>query len=140
MLIQAGVNATAAGVLVTTNLFDTKSTHIYTINAKWGLGMKVVDGRETPEQLLVDINTGQIRVVYRSEDNTMLVFDDKGGVKEVTTADKGQAVLTNSRTMKLANAAKELVKIFGASPPLDVEWLFVGEELQIVQARPFVTK
>ena len=140
VLIQAGVNATAAGVLVTTNLFDTTSTHIYTINAKWGLGMKVVDGRETPEQLLVDINSGQIRVVSRSEDNTMLVFDDKGGVKEVTTQDKGQVVLTPARTMKLANAAKELVQIFGASPPLDIEWLFVGEELQIVQARPFVTK
>jgi hypothetical protein len=140
VLIQAGVNATAAGVLVTTNLFDTKSTHIYTINAKWGLGMKVVDGRETPEQLLVDIDTGQVRVVSRSEDETMLVFDDKGGVKEVTTADKGRAVLTNSRTMKLANAAKELVSIFGVRPPLDIEWLFVGEELQIVQSRPFVTK
>lgn len=140
VLVQAGVNATAAGVLVTRNLFNPEQRGTYTINAKWGLGMKVVDGRETPEQILVQVNTGQIRVVSRSDDETMLVFDEKGGVKEVKSAVVGGAVLTEKRALALARAARELVAIFGEEPPLDIEWLFVGDELQIVQARPFVTQ
>jgi phosphoenolpyruvate synthase/pyruvate phosphate dikinase len=44
VLVQVGVNASAAGVLVTKNLFDPEDTNSFTINAKRGLGMRVGTG------------------------------------------------------------------------------------------------
>ncbi|HYI02667.1 PEP/pyruvate-binding domain-containing protein, partial [Hyalangium sp.] len=85
VLVQVGVNATAAGVLVTKNLYDSRDNHTYTINAKRGLGLSVVSGTTVPEQVLYDIKYPGARVLSRSDDATMLVFDAQGGIKEVPT-------------------------------------------------------
>ena len=54
VLVQVGVNASAAGVLVTKNLWDLTDDHSFTINAKFGLGMRVVEGQKMPEQIIFD--------------------------------------------------------------------------------------
>src|SRR5262249_36160979 len=46
VLVQIGINATAAGVLVTKDLWDPTDDHSFTINAKWGLGERVVQGQK----------------------------------------------------------------------------------------------
>ncbi len=145
VLVEVGVNATAAGVLITTNTFDPRQTDTYTINAKSGLGIRVVDGHAIPEQLLVDVDNGQIRVLSRSDERTMLVFDPKGGVREVPVpgadGDGGapEPVLTPARARRLVAAAQAIVGLFPDQAPLDIEWLFQGDALHIVQARPYIT-
>ena len=74
VLVQVGVNATAAGVLVTKNLYDPQDDHTFTINAKKGLGIRVVDGERIPEQVLFDVRYPGARVISRSDDPIMLVF------------------------------------------------------------------
>ncbi len=140
ILVQEGVNATAAGVLVTTNIYDNRPNTIYTINAKSGLGIRVVDGRKLPEQILYNTKTGRMRVLSRSDEGTMLVFDDHGGVKEVPAPAAGTPVLTESRVRTLGTVCERLVAIFPKAAALDIEWLFQGETLHIVQARPYVTQ
>ncbi|MEZ4268631.1 MAG: PEP/pyruvate-binding domain-containing protein [Myxococcota bacterium] len=140
ILVQQGVDATAAGVLVTTNIYDTRPNTIYTINAKSGLGIRVVDGRKMPEQILYNTKTGRMRVLSRSDEGTMLVFDDHGGVKEVPAPALGTPVLTESRVKTLGTVCERLVAIFPEATALDIEWLFQGETLHIVQARPYVTQ
>jgi hypothetical protein len=140
ILVQQGVDATAAGVLVTTNIYDTRPNFIYTINAKSGLGIRVVDGRKMPEQILYNTNTGRMRVLSRSDEGTMLVFDDHGGVKEVPAPAAGTPVLTESRVKTLGTVCERLTKLFPDAKALDIEWLFQGETLHIVQARPYVTR
>ena len=49
MLVQIGVPATAAGVLVTAHPTDKNEKNTIQINAKSGLGMRVVDGKKLPE-------------------------------------------------------------------------------------------
>lgn len=137
-LVQRGVNATAAGVLVTENIFDPRDTDSYTINAKSGLGMRVVEGRRVPEQLLYDTSNMGIKVLSRSDETTMLVFDDRGGVKEVPNPNKGRPILSDTRVLQLAMAATKVKGLFGWKQAVDIEWLFQGHELFIVQARPFV--
>jgi len=139
VLVQVGVNATAAGVLVTTNMFDKADKATYTINAKSGLGIRVVEGKKVPEQLLVNIETGQIKVLSRSDEDTKLVFDKDGGVKEVAVKDKGKPVLTKARVKTLIEAAKKVARLFKGGDPQDIEWLFVGDVCHIVQSRPYVT-
>lgn len=137
VLVQVGVPATAAGVLVTQHPTDPTDEKNYTINAKSGLGMSVVDGKKVPESLIVSWYNHGIRVLSRSAEDTKLVFDDKGGIREVPNPDRGKPVLTNTRAILLADSAKKITKVF-KNDRLDIEWVFVGDKLYVVQTRPLV--
>lgn len=137
VLVQVGVPATAAGVMVTEHPTDPTDEKNYTINAKSGLGMSVVDGKKVPESLIVSWYNHGIRVLSRSAEPTKLVFDEKGGIREIPNPDAGKPVLTNQRAILLADTGKKLTKVF-KNDHIDVEWVFVGDKLFIVQTRPLV--
>ncbi|MCX5747371.1 MAG: pyruvate, phosphate dikinase [Proteobacteria bacterium] len=139
VLVQIGVAATAAGVLVTVHPTDPTDEKNYTVNAKSGLGMAVVDGRKVPESLIVSWYNHGIRVLSRSSEDTKLVFDERGGIHEVPNPDKGKPVLTNQMAITLVDAARRITKIF-KSNKLDIEWVFAGTVLHIVQTRPYLVK
>jgi hypothetical protein len=138
VLVQIGIDATAAGVLVTAHPTNAEDTRTFTINAKSGLGIRVVDGKKVPEIILYNTHNRAVRVVSRSDEDTMLVFDPKGGVREVPTPEKGKPILTTARVERLAAAALRIKTTFPKDQPLDIEWLFRGEEVFVVQARPFL--
>ena len=140
VLVQEAVNATAAGVLVTTHVLQPHQRHIYTINAKSGLGLRVVEGHKLPEQILFDRDQRSIKVVSRSDEDTKLVFDADGGLREVPVGAKGKTILTDARVLRLGDAATAISGLFPTELPLDIEWLFAGEVLFVVQSRPYVTK
>jgi pyruvate phosphate dikinase-like enzyme len=137
VLVQTAVDATAAGVLATVHPTDPSDDRNYTINAKSGLGISVVDGRKVPESLIVSWYNKGIRVLSRSDEETRLVFDDSGGVREVPNPRRGKPVLTNKMAVDLALAGKQLTKLF-KNDRLDVEWVYAGTQLYIVQTRPLV--
>jgi phosphoenolpyruvate synthase/pyruvate phosphate dikinase len=142
VLIQTAVNATAAGVLLTTDIWGHQPT-TYTINAKWGLGMRVVEGQKVSEQILFDISNDGTRVVSRSDETTMLVPSPNGGVME-RVVPKGEAILTEKRAKALGGFAKRVATIFKKTDVLDIEWVLEtkGDKdiFWIVQARPYVVK
>lgn len=139
VLVLEGVNATAAGVLITANVFDGSQSPAYTINAKSGLGIGVVEGTDVPEQILFDPTEDLIKVVTRSDEDTILVFDEEsGGVKEVPKENRGAPVLEDDQVRCLARGAEAVAQLFPDDGPLDIEWLFEGEELRIVQSRPYL--
>lgn len=138
VLIQEGINAEAAGVLITTNPFDRDERRAVYVNAKRGLGIRVVEGRRVPEQLLFQPKTNVVRVLTRAGDDTMLTFDERGGVREVNI-ETGRIVLTDAMVRRLARAALQIERVF-AGRAQDIEWLTVGSQLYIVQARPYVEK
>jgi hypothetical protein len=139
VLVQVGVDGTAAGVLVTAHPTDPTDERNYTINAKTGLGIRVVDGKKVPESLLVSWYNHGIRVLSRSAEDTKLVFDATGGVHEVANPGAGKPVLTNRMAILLADTAKQLTRVF-KSTRLDIEWVYAGDRLYIVQSRPYVTE
>jgi hypothetical protein len=138
VLIQEGINAEAAGVLITANPFDQDDRHAVYINAKRGLGIRVVEGRRVPEQLIYNPGTGAVRVLTRSGDDTMLTFDERGGVKEVKIETE-RAVLTDAVVQRLARAALQIERAFGGRAQ-DIEWITIGDRVYIVQSRPYVEK
>jgi hypothetical protein len=138
VLIQEGVNAEAAGVLITTNPFDKEDRGSVYINAKRGLGIRVVEGHRTPEQLIFNPRTGAARVLTRSGDDTMLTFDERGGVREINI-DTERRVLTDAVARRLARAALQIERAFGGRDQ-DIEWITIGNQIYIVQSRPFVEK
>ncbi len=137
VMIQIGVSATAAGVLVSTNLWDERDDDGFTINAKWGLGMRVVEGQKVPEQIIFDATNDGTRIISRADDPTMLVFDPQGGLEEVTVPG-GEVILTEARAKRLVTAVRQFIPLFDPGAPLDVEWVLEGETIWIVQARPYV--
>jgi Pyruvate phosphate dikinase, AMP/ATP-binding domain len=138
VLIQVGINATAAGVLVTAHASDPTNIATFTINAKSGLGIRVVDGKKVPEIVMYNTFNKAVRVLARSDEDTMLVFDQSGGVKEVATASEGRVILTNERLTQIVDAGIRLRTVFPKTKTLDVEWLLRGDELFVVQARPYL--
>jgi hypothetical protein len=139
VLIQTGIDATAAGVLLTIDIWG-HNPHTFTINAKWGLGIRVVEGTNIPEQVLYDSSNKGTRIISRSSESTMLVFDELSGVKEVPVS-KGDTILSEMRAARLGEAVMQIIPLFssgGEETPLDVEWLLEGEKIWIVQARPYV--
>jgi len=137
VLVQIGVAATAAGVLVSTNLYDRRDDDGFTINAKFGLGMRVVEGVKVPEQIIFDATNDGVKIISRSDEPTMLVFDGKGGIKEVPVESTG-VILTEERAKRLVTMVQKFIPLFPRGTPLDVEWVLEGEKVWIVQARPFV--
>ena len=138
VLVQIGVNATAAGVLVTKNLFDPTDDHSFTINAKFGLGMRVVEGQKVPEQIIYDPTNDGTKIISRTDDPIMLKFDANGGIKEVPVPPGEGVILTEERAKALAAQVSAFIPVFTHGQPLDVEWVLEGESFWIVQARPYV--
>ncbi|MBI1766135.1 MAG: PEP/pyruvate-binding domain-containing protein [Acidobacteria bacterium] len=136
VLIQEGINAEAAGVLITTNPFDRSDHGAVYVNAKRGLGMRVVEGRRVPEQLLFTPKSNAVRVLTRSGDDTLLTFDDRGGVREVKIETE-RAVLTDAVVRRLARAALQIQRVFRGVAQ-DIEWITIGTQIYIVQSRPYV--
>lgn len=137
VLIQASVDATAAGVLVTKDIFDLSETmEVYTINAMHGLGFGVVDGITIPEQIIYNFDNKGIKIISRASGDTITVCDENGGTKIVPNP--SHPVLTDDQVTTLGNAAHRIKRLFKAQYPLDIEWLFKDDTLYVVQVRPFI--
>ena len=70
--------------MITTDPFQLDSLRdaVY-INAKRGLGMKVVDGHKAPEQIVFHSRSNTYQILGYSDEDSQLVFDDHGGLKEI---------------------------------------------------------
>lgn len=137
VLLQRGVNADSAGVLITADPFDPQNKDAIYVSAKRGLGIKVVEGKKIPEQVIFHPETNAVQVLTRSAEDSLLTFDARGGVREVAFTDK-RAVLTDDVVHRLAHAAAQIRRLFG-SKPQDIEWAAQGGQVFIVQARPYLT-
>jgi rifampicin phosphotransferase len=136
VLIQRGMNAEAAGVMITENPFDQSEKGAIFINAKRGLGIRVVEGRKVAEQLLYRSDPESIQLLTRSTDDAMLRFDENGGVREIPV-EPGHAVLTDALARRLAVVGKTIDGWFGGAAQ-DIEWVAIGDALFIVQSRPYL--
>ena len=136
VLIQEGVNADSAGVLITADPFDRENRDAIYISAKRGLGIKVVEGKRIAEQIIYRPASNAVQVLTRSDEDSLLTFDERGGVREVPISGE-RAVLTDEMVRRLAGAAARVRRIFKGREQ-DIEWLYKGGQLYIVQSRPFV--
>lgn len=135
VLIQEGIDAESAGVAITKDPFDRAARGAVYVNAKRGLGIKVVEGRRVAEQVIYRPRSDSLQVLTRSDEDTMLAFDEQGGVKEVKIEQR-RAVLTDEMVRRLARAAIQIKRVFGGRDQ-DIEWVYARGQLYIVQSRPY---
>lgn len=128
----------SSGVMFT---IDTESgfKNAVLINAIFGLGENIVQGRVNPDEYYVFKPTGKI--IYRAlnKKNIKMIYD-KGGraVKNIPipVADQLKPALTDAQVLQLAKWGMIIEKHYGR--PMDMEFALDGQtkELFIVQARP----
>jgi len=147
----------SSGVMFT---LDTESgfRDVVEINASWGLGEMVVQGKVTPDEYIVfkptfdqgfrpivrkNLGSKTIKMIYAEKGS----FYGKGGkrpVKEVKVdlKDRNRFVLTDDEILTLSRWGMQIEKHYsersGHPMPMDMEWAKDGitGELFIVQARP----
>lgn len=79
-----------------------------------------------------------IQVISRSGDDRALQLSEGGGVKEVHV-EAGRTVLTDGLALRLARIADTVKRQFGGLER-DIEWAVVGDEIVLLQARPYVER
>jgi phosphohistidine swiveling domain-containing protein len=137
VVIQAMVPAEVSGVLFTTNPLTGDAGEIV-INAAYGLGSAVVDGRVTPDTYRVDKATGQLRDQIIGGKAHQTVLERAGGVRdvEVAPAQRERPALSEQQLLLLSDLATRVESHFGDAR--DVEWGIAGQQIYILQARPIV--
>ena len=136
VLIQEGINSESSGVMITTDPFEKDNKGAIYISAKRGLGIKVVEGRKVAEQIIFRERANAVQVLTRSDEDSLLTFDEKGGVKEIAITGE-RVVLTDSVIRRLVTAAAAIKRVFG-SRDQDIEWAYMKGQIYIVQSRPFI--
>jgi hypothetical protein len=141
VLIQEGINSESSGVMITADPFnregDRLNQNAVYISAKRGLGMRVVEGQRVAEQAIFRPRSNSVQVLTRSEENSLLTFDQNGGIKEIPISGE-RMVLTDDVIRRLAATAAAIKRVFGGRDQ-DIEWAFMKGQIYIVQSRPYIS-
>jgi phosphohistidine swiveling domain-containing protein len=137
VVIQAMVPAEVSGVLFTANPLTGDAGEVV-INAAYGLGSSVVEGRVTPDTYRVDKATGQLRDQIIGDKGQQTVLEPSGGVREVAVAqaERERPALSEQQLLHLTDLATRVESHFGDAR--DVEWAIVEQQVYVLQARPVV--
>ncbi len=135
VVLQAMVPADVAGVMFTINPLTGDAGEIV-INASYGLGSSVVEGRVSPDTLRVDKATGTLRDRVIGEKRERTVLSPGGGIREeqVPADQVREPALDPAVTAELVALGHRIEAHFGG--PRDIEWAVSGGTIYILQARP----
>jgi len=137
VVIQAMVPAEVSGVLFTANPLTGDAGELV-INAAYGLGSSVVEGRVTPDTYRVDKATGQLRDQIIGDKAQQTMLEPSGGVREVAVAaaQRERPALSEQQLLQLSELATRVESHFG--DVRDVEWGIADGQIYVLQARPVV--
>lgn len=138
VLVQRAAPSDSSGVMITRDPFDAGRRHITYISAKRGLGIRVVEGKRQAEQVMYSAWSKAVQVLSRSAEDTQLVASAAGGVREVPITGSRQ-VLTDALIARLAKVGAATKQALGGVDQ-DIEWAVVGDEVLILQSRPYVDR
>ena len=140
VIIQKMIQAEASGVIFTINPIDNDSSRI-SIEAVLGLGEALSSGELTPDNYLIEKETGEIIEKHIVPQEWMLVRKGRSKKEEdpnvkvkVGEVWKTRQKLENKYIEKLVKVGKALEDYFGEAQ--DIEWVYEGGKIWIVQSRP----
>ncbi|MBB2914411.1 pyruvate,water dikinase [Streptosporangium becharense] len=129
VIVQRHLDAEASGVMFTPADPDDPTR----IEASWGLGPSVVEGKVTPDAYRV---TGD-RSVTRAVADKRTRLDRRGTrlvIRDVPTRIRNQPAIDDATATRLAGLGKEIAALLGG--PQDIEWAIADGRTWILQARP----
>jgi len=138
VVVQTMVDAEKSGVMFTSHP-STGDPRII-IEAAWGLGEAVVSGAVSPDNYVVDRETGEVEQETVATKKVMHVKDDETGEtveRDVSEDKRDQRVLTQAEIDRLIELGRKVEDHYGE--PQDVEWAVAGGEVYMLQSRPITT-
>ena len=135
VIIQQMVPAERSGVCFTrdpTGRFPEQTL----IEASWGLGAALVDGRVSPDRYRLDEN-GNVRDQHIGHKRLKVVANlnnpDGSRLEGVPVHQQTRSVLNPEEAAQLAQLARRAETLFGV--PQDMEWAMVEDEVHVLQSR-----
>ena len=107
------------------------------INASWGLGSSVVDGRVSPDHVVVDKVNRRIIESHTGTKSVSVTLDPAAGVREQSEDRPDQQALTPAQIQDVTALLCRVEALYGH--PVDVEWTYADGRLYVLQARPITT-
>ena len=141
VLLMRSVPSEKSGVMVTREI-DTGEKGWLSVAVNEGVG-GAVDG-QAAESLRINVRTGDVRMLAQATATWRRVLKSSGGVdKELVEG--SETVLRPDEIRQLIKLAQDLPQRYpsildadGNPAPADIEFGFVGSELQLFQIRPFL--
>lgn len=136
VIIQRMVQADRSGVCFTSDPTHQQPGQAW-IEAIWGLGAALVDGRVTPDRLLMDRSGRVLRQQIgrkRHQVAASLRHRERDRLDPIPTYRQTQPVLNAREAADILAFSLAAERLFGA--PQDVEWSFEGERFYVLQSRP----
>jgi phosphoenolpyruvate synthase/pyruvate phosphate dikinase len=134
VVVQRMVEAEVAGVMFTVNPVTGAGDEIV-IEANPGLGQAVASGLVTPDRIVLDRRSGQVKEQRLGRREVIILARPGGGIERVDgLATANTPVLPAATIRYLARLGLAIERHFGC--PQDVEWAWADGTLFILQARP----
>lgn len=137
VLVQHMVNSDVAGVAFSVNPITGNKNEMIA-EAVYGLGELLVQGTVTPDNFLLDKQTGAILDQDIAEKTIQLTYHNGQTAEvEVPTELRSIPALTPAQLAELAALTRRVESYYGY--PVDIEWAFERGTLYLLQARPITT-
>ena len=141
VLIQLAFPSDKSGVMVTKDVDSGREGYL-SVAVNEGVG-GAVDG-QSAESLLIDANSGNVRLLAQATAPKRRELVPSGGLREVPTTNKPD-LLSKAEVAQLIKLAKDAPSRFstlrdsdGNDLPADIEFAFKDGRLELLQIRPFV--
>ncbi|MFC7006645.1 phosphoenolpyruvate synthase [Halalkalicoccus salilacus] len=138
VVVQRMVDAEKSGVMFTSHP-STGDPRII-VEAAWGLGEAVVSGSVSPDNYVLDRETGRVAEETIATKKLMCVRDEESGEtieREVPEGKRTERVLDDGELAELIELGERVESHYDA--PQDVEWAIAGGETYMLQSRPITT-
>jgi len=138
VVVQKMVDAEKSGVMFTSHPSTGEPKLI--IEAAWGLGEAVVAGSVSPDNYVVDRETGETLETTVADKKVMMVKDEATGEtveREVAEDRRNAQVLEGTEIGQLVELGERAEAHY--DEPQDVEWAIVEGDIYMLQSRPITT-
>ncbi|WP_435195840.1 phosphoenolpyruvate synthase [Natronomonas sp. EA1] len=138
VVVQQMVDAEKSGVMFTSHPSTGEPQII--IEAAWGLGEAVVSGSVSPDNYVVDRETGELIDATIAEKKLLMEKDEETGktvTRDVPEEKRSAQVLSDDEIAQLIELGERAEQHYDA--PQDVEWAIVDGEVYMLQSRPITT-
>ncbi|WP_227131619.1 pyruvate, water dikinase [Halorubellus salinus] len=138
VVVQQMVDAEKSGVMFTSHPSTGEPKMI--VESAWGLGEAVVSGSVSPDNYVLDRQTGTVEEVTVADKKVMMEKDEATGEtveREVPDGDRERRVLTDEELDALRDLGETVESHYDT--PQDVEWAIVGDDVYMLQSRPITT-
>ena len=140
VVVQEMIESTVSGVTFTANPV-TGSTDLLVIEASWGMGAALVDGRVTPDRYLVTRDGLRVRERRIAEKSVMvrarISRERDARLERVSLSMQRRETLDDDQVRTVAEWSLKAERHFGK--PQDVEWAISNGRVHILQSRPITT-